>query len=200
MSNRTIDCVVCGTCVADLLVRPVPLDQPVGGGRLFHVDPVEVTTGGIVCNTGVAMQRLGAAVEAVALVGDDLWGGEIVRRLAAEGVGTSGVEQRANGATSTTAVLIDETGERSFAHHVGVAAAFDVDVLRRRESLIARSRFAVLGYIGLLPAVESRLADAVAVLRRAGCRVVVETGGSGGTLADVVPALPGIDVFVPSLD
>jgi sugar/nucleoside kinase (ribokinase family) len=58
----------------------------------------------------------------------------------------------------------------------------------------------VLGYIGLLPALESRLAEAVAVLRRAGCRVVVETGGSGGTLADVAAALPGIDVFVPSLD
>ena len=26
-----IDCIVCGTCVADILVRPVPLSQPVGG-------------------------------------------------------------------------------------------------------------------------------------------------------------------------
>lgn len=199
MSPRTIDCVVCGTCVADVLVRPVPLEQAVGAGRLFHVDPLEVTTGGIVCNTGVAMQRLGAAVEAVALVGDDLWGDEIVARLTKERVGISGVERRPHEATSTTAVLIGGHGERSFAHHVGVAAAFDVDLLRRHESLLARSRFAVLGYVGLLPAVESRLAEAVAVLRRAGCWVVVETGGSGGTLADVAAALPNVDVFVPSL-
>jgi sugar/nucleoside kinase (ribokinase family) len=200
MSQRPVDCVVCGTCVADVLVRPVALDHAVGAGRLFHVDPLEVTTGGIVCNTGVALQRLGGTVEAVALVGDDLWGGEIVTRLAAQAVGTTGIERRAGAATSTTAVLIDEAGERSFAHHVGVASAFDVDLLRRHEALLSRSRFAVLGYIGLLPALESRLAEAVAVLRRAGCRVVVETGGSGGTLADVASALPGIDVFVPSLD
>jgi sugar/nucleoside kinase (ribokinase family) len=200
MSQRAIDCVVCGTCVADVLVRPVALDRPVGAGRLFHVDPLEVTTGGIVCNTGVAMQRLGAAVEAVALVGDDLWGDEIVKRLAKERVGMGGVERRPQEATSTTAVLIGDHGERSFAHHVGVAAAFDVDMLRRHESLLARSRFAVLGYVGLLPAVESRLAEAVAVLRQAGCWVVLETGGSGGAFADVAPALPLVDVFVPSLD
>jgi len=200
MNERPIDCVVCGTCVADILVRPVPLDRPVGGGRLFHVDPVEVTTGGIVCNTGMALRSLGAAVDAVAVVGDDLWGREIATRLAARGVGTTGIERRGDGATSTTAVLIDGTGERSFAHHVGVATTFDVDLLRRHESLFARSRVAVLGYVGLLPAVEPRLADAVAVLRRAGCMVVVETGGDGGSLAEVAAALPGIDVFVPSLD
>ena len=64
--SHSIDCIVCGTCVADVLVRPVPLERPVGGGRLFHVDPIEVTTGGIVCNTGVALRRLGAAVETAA--------------------------------------------------------------------------------------------------------------------------------------
>lgn len=197
---RDIDCVVCGTCVADILVRPVPLEVPVGGGRLFHVDPVDVTTGGIVCNTGVAMRRLGACVEAVAVVGDDPWGREIVTRLAAQGVGTTGVERRSSGATSTTAVLIDSRGERSFAHHVGVARSFDVDLLRRHEPLFARSRFAVLGYVGLLPGLEPRLAEAVATLRRAGCLVVLETGGSGGSLSDVATALPGVDVFVPSLD
>ena len=58
-SAARIDCVVAGTCVADILVRPVPLTGPVGGGRLFHVDPIEVTTGGIVCNTGIGLARLG---------------------------------------------------------------------------------------------------------------------------------------------
>jgi sugar/nucleoside kinase (ribokinase family) len=34
----------------------------------------------------------------------------------------------------------------------------------------------------------------------AGCRVVLETGGSGGSLAHVGPALSQIDLYVPSLD
>lgn len=198
--TSSLDAVVGGTCVADILVRPVSLESPIGGGRLFHVEPVEFTTGGIVCNTGLAMQRLGAAVGAAALLGDDLWGREITARLTAAGVDTSAVERRAGGATSTTAALIDSGGERSFAHHVGVAGALDVEFLRRHAATFARAPFAVLGYVGLLPGLEPNLADAVAVLRAAGCRVVLESGGAGGALADLGPALPGVAVFVPSLD
>jgi fructokinase len=194
------DFVVCGTCVADVIVRPVPLESPVGGGRLFHVEPVVVTTGGMVCNTGVALRRLGSAVEAAAIVGEDLWAAEIRSRLAAAGVGISAVESRADAATSTTAALIDASGERSFAHHIGAAGLLDVAFLRRHAAVFARSRFAVLGYVGLLPTLEPQLAEAVGVLRGAGCQVVLETGGAGGSLADVAAALPGVDVFVPSLD
>ena len=43
---KTFDCVLCGSCVVDMLVRPVPLDVPIGGGKLVQVDPIEVTTGG----------------------------------------------------------------------------------------------------------------------------------------------------------
>lgn len=198
--SGSIDGIVCGTCVADLLVRPVPLEAAVGGGRLFHVDPIGFTTGGIVCNTGLAMRRLGATVEAAAVVGDDLWGREITAALAGAGVGTAAIERRGDGATSATAVLIDGTGERSFAHHVGVAGTLDIGFLRRHADAFARCRFAILGYAGLLPALEPRLAEAVALIRGAGCRVVLETGGAGGALADIAAALPGVDVFVPSLD
>jgi hypothetical protein len=41
MPPLQFDCIVCGTCVADILVRPVPLTEPVGGGRLFHVEHEE---------------------------------------------------------------------------------------------------------------------------------------------------------------
>jgi sugar/nucleoside kinase (ribokinase family) len=198
--SGSIDCIVCGTCVADLLVRPVPLEAAVGGGRLFHVDPVEFTTGGIVCNTGVALRRLGATVEAAAMVGDDLWGREITAALTAAGVGTAAVEQRGDGATSTTAVLIDRGGERSFAHHVGVAGLLDLAFLSRHAAVFARCRYVVIGYAGLLPMLEPQLAEAVDFLRQAGCRVVLETGGAGGSLRDIAPALPHIAIFVPSLD
>lgn len=199
MSSR-VDCVVCGTCVADILVRPVPLELPVEGGRLLHVDPVNVTTGGIVCNTGLAIRRLGGTVQAAGLVGDDLWGREITSRLAAAGVGTAAIDQRPDVATSATAVLIDEAGERSFAHHAGVAGTLDIDFLSRHLAIFGNARFAVLGYVGLLPALEPHLPEALALLRSSGCRTVLETGGTGGSVADVAAALPGVDVFVPSLD
>ena len=199
-SAREIDCIVCGTCVADILVRPVPLSVPVGGGRLFHVDPIEATTGGIVCNTGIAMRRLGMRVAAASLVGADPWGDLVRSRLAAEGIDTTAVESHASRATSTTAVLIDPSGERSFAHHVGAPHAIDVAFIRRLVPHLSRCRVALVGYFGLLPGLEPEFAAAIAAVKAAGCRVAVETGGSGGALDQFAPALPHIDYYVPSLD
>jgi sugar/nucleoside kinase (ribokinase family) len=198
--GNAIDCIICGTCVADILVRPVPLSQPVGAGRLLHVDPIEVTTGGIVCNTGTAMRRLGMRVAASSLVGDDLWGTVVRTRLAADGIDTQALEPHATLATSTTAVLIDPSGERSFAHHVGAPQAIDLAFIRRQAAHFGNSRLALVGYCGLLPALEPVLAEALATIKATGCRVAVETGGSGGSLAHLAPALPYVDIYVPSLD
>ena len=199
-SGRRFDCAVVGTCVADILVRPVPLGEPVGGGRLIPVDPIEITTGGIVCNTGIALARLGLDVAAASLVGDDPWAGLIRERLAAERLDTAALEAVFRGATSTTAVLIDPSGERSFAHHVGACAAIDLAWIRRQLPLLTRAEWVILGYAGLLPGLEPDLAAAARLLREAGCRVALETGGSGGRLEDVAPALPFVDLYVPSLD
>ena len=195
-----VDCIVCGTCVADILVRPVPLTVPVGGGRLIHVDPIDVTTGGIVCNTGIAMRRLGMRVAASSLVGADQWGCLIRSRLEGERVDAGPLAVHPALATSTTAVLIDPSGERSFAHHVGAPHAIDVAFLKSQAAFFAKSRLAVLGYFGLLPSLEPEFAAGVAVLKSVGCLVAAETGGSGGDLAHLAPALPAIDIYVPSLD
>jgi sugar/nucleoside kinase (ribokinase family) len=197
--SPAFDCVICGTCVADVLVRPVPLTAPIGDGRLFAVEPIEATTGGIVCNTGVAMRRLGMRVAAASLVGDDLWGSLVRSRLEGEGIDAAGVGT-ASAATSTTAVLIDPAGERSFAHHVGACAAIDLAFIRDRLDLFARGRTALVGYLGLLPGLEPQLAEVVGLLAGAGCRVALETAGSGGDLAALAPALPHVDLYVPSLD
>ena len=81
-----VDCIVCGTCVADILVRPVILSEPPGAGRLFHVEPIDVAVGGIVCNSGTALRRLGMRVAASSLVGNDLWSSVVRSRLEAEGI------------------------------------------------------------------------------------------------------------------
>ena len=82
MAEKNFDCVLCGSCVVDLLVWPVPLTTPIGGGRLIQADPIGVTTGGIVSNSGIAMTRLGMRVAAFSLVGDDEWASVIRRRYA----------------------------------------------------------------------------------------------------------------------
>lgn len=199
MPEKEIDCIVCGTCTVDVLTRPVPLAEPPGAGRLFHVGPIEAVTGGLVCNAGVAMSRLGLRVAAAGVVGDDAWAAVVRAGLAADGIDATGMEARPGVATSTTVVLVDPSGERSFAHHVGACAAFDAGFVERQVDLLARCRWALLGYFGLLPALETSLPRALRAIRRAGCRTALDTAGDGGTLADLAPALPLLDLFVPSL-
>jgi len=86
------------------------------------------------------------------------------------------------------------------AHHVGAPRALDLAYIRRQAAAFSRHRLAIVGYFGLLPGLEPALADALDIIKAAGCRVAVETGGSGGTLASLAPALPLVDYYVPSLD
>ena len=96
------DCIVCGSCVVDVLVRPVALDRPIGGGILVRTEPLVLTTGGIVSNTGIALARLGLRVAAFTYVGDDDWADVIRRRYAEEGLDTTHLITHPTGATSTT--------------------------------------------------------------------------------------------------
>lgn len=197
---RDIDCLICGTCVADILVRPVPLTEPIGGGKLIHVDPIQVVTGGVVCNTGIGMATLGMQIAAASLVGHDPWGEVIRGRLTAAGIDATPLTAHDTLGTSTTAVLIDPGGERSFAHHGGAPYAIDLAFVEGLAGHLARSRWALFGYVGLLPGLEPDLGQAMAAAKATGCLVALETGGSGGTLEQVAPALPHVDLYVPSLD
>ncbi|MEI6636977.1 MAG: carbohydrate kinase family protein, partial [Planctomycetota bacterium] len=126
MAPHDIDCLVLGTSGVDVVVRPVDLARPIGGGRLVHVEPLDLTTGGIVCNSGIALRTLGLEVAAAGLVGDDLWGRIVRERLADAGIDVVGIEPHPTEATSSSAVLVDPGGERSFAHHVGAPRATDM--------------------------------------------------------------------------
>ncbi len=144
--EQTLDCVMCGSCVVDILIRPVSLESAIGGGRLFPVEPIEVTTGGIVSNAGIAMARLGMRTAAFSYVGNDDWAPVIRKRYEQEGINTERLLTHASGATSTTGVLIDPTGERSFAHCVGAPRLMDRTMFLENLDLFAHSRMTLIGY------------------------------------------------------
>ena len=85
--EKTIDCIVCGTCTVDIMVKPFPVDSAIGGGKLVRVDPIEATTGGIVSNSGMTLARLGMRVTAFTYVGDDEWAPIVKSKHQAEGIG-----------------------------------------------------------------------------------------------------------------
>jgi sugar/nucleoside kinase (ribokinase family) len=196
--KKEFDCVLCGSCVADILVRPVPLEAPIGGGRLLHAEPIEVTTGGIVSNSGIAMTRLGMKVAAMSYVGKDDFGAVIRRRLEAEGIDCSRLLIHPTAATSTTAVLIDPSGDRSFAHCVGAPKLMDKALFLQHLDVFARSRMMLVGYYSLMPNLEGDLPEILAAIRETGCRTAMDAAGDGGTMQPLDRILPHLDVYVPS--
>ena len=196
--DTTFDCVVCGTCVVDILVRPVPLQEGIGRGKLVHVEPIQVTTGGIVSNSGVAFARLGMRGSALSYVGEDDWAEIVRRRYREEGVDASRIVTRADDATSSTAVLIDETGEHSFAHYGGAWRLLDRAFLLDQLDLFEKSRFALFGYYSLMHGVEEDLPEILSALREVGCSTALDAAGEGGALQPLDRILPHLDVYVPS--
>ncbi len=199
VADKKFDCVLCGSCVVDLLVWPVPLTTPIGGGRLIPADPIGVTTGGIVSNSGIAMTRLGMRVAAFSLVGEDEWAAVIRRRYAEEHVDAQRLLTLPGGATSTTAVLIDPSGERSFAHCVGAPKQMDKALFLDNLDLFAQSRMTLIGYYSLMPNLERDLAEVLAAIRATGCQTALDAAGDGGTMQPLEQLLPHLDVYVPSL-
>ncbi|MEN6451331.1 MAG: carbohydrate kinase family protein [Thermoguttaceae bacterium] len=198
--SKDFDCVFCGSCVADILVRPVPLNQPVGAGRLFAAEPIHVVTGGIVSNSGIAMAKLGMKTAAFSYVGRDDFGGLIRRRLEAAGMDCSRLLEHPTAATSTTAVLIDPSGERSFAHCVGAPKLMDKSLLMGNLDLMARSRMMLIGYYSLMPNLDPDLPEVFAAIRKSGCLTALDAAGEGGTMDPLCRILPQVDVYCPSRD
>lgn len=181
-----------------MLVRPVPLEQPIGGGKLIAVEPIQLTTGGIVSNTGIAMSRLGMSVAAFSYVGADSWATIIRDRYREERIDTEHLMTHPEAATSTTAVLVDPSGERSFAHCVGAPKEMTKKTFLDHLDLFARSRMTLIGYYSLMPRLEKDLPEVLQAIRATGCQTALDAAGEGGSLHPLAAALPHLDVYVPS--
>lgn len=195
---KTIDCVVVGSCVVDVLARPVPLDVPIGHGKLLETEPLVLTTGGIVSNAGITMARLGMRVAAFTYVGEDEWAAVIRRRYEAEGIDTSAVTTNTERATSTSAVLIDANGERSFVHYAGAPRLLDKQALLSQLPLFARSRAMLIGYYPLMTRLQNDLPGVFAAIRETGCLTAMDAAGNGGTMEPLAKILPHLDFYVPN--
>ena len=182
------------------MVRPFKLGAPVVGGRLYEVQPLQLETGGIVSNSGATLARIGLQTQAFSFVGDDEFGGIIRDRYRELGIGDAGLFVHPTEATSASAVLVDPTGERSFAHCVGAPREIDKSWFEQHFDFLKKSRAVILGYFSLLPRLEPDLPEVLRMLRAAGCLTVLETAGSGGSLAALAPALCELDIYLPSQD
>ena len=193
------DCILCGSCAVDVIIRPFPLDEPVGRNKVLNVAPIRLSAGGLVSNAATAMAWLGGKVAAFGHVGDDQPGMVVRRALDTEGVDTGRLVSHATAPTSTVTVLIDRDGERSFAYSAGATETLDRGSFLDNLDLFASSRMALLGYYSFLPNLEDDLPEVLAAIRATGCQTALDSAGDGGSIRPLDRILPQLDVYVPSL-
>ncbi|XAM00379.1 carbohydrate kinase family protein [Phycisphaeraceae bacterium D3-23] len=196
-----LDVIVAGSCVMDLVCRPVALNTPIGGGALHAIAPPGAVPGGITSNAGIAMRRLGLGVGVASYIGDDAWGMLLRSTLDREGVDTTRLLIHPDAPTSTTIVLVDDSGERSFLHAQGapkrIDAAFFLDDAERWRGV----GWVLLGYYPLLPNLIDDLPEVMRALQTLGCKTALDSAGGlerGGTFDELAPVLPHLDLYVPS--
>jgi sugar/nucleoside kinase (ribokinase family) len=114
--------IVCvGMAVVDVLAQGVSA-MP-GAGQTVSVPSVTVVPGGDAVNQSVTLAALGNSVGLMTVVGSDWQGSLIAGYWRDRGVDVRGVAVTTDYATTTSIVLIDEAGERSFISPQGGTAA-----------------------------------------------------------------------------
>ncbi len=196
--TKRFDCIVAGSCVVDILCRPVSLTTPIGQGVLHSVEPVLLRAGGITSNSGVTMARMGMKVGVFSRVGKDDWAPVIKNLFKTEGIDVERLGEDPQSATSTTVVMIDTTGERSFFHCVGATKRMTGKDYLDNLDLFAQSKYMLLGYYSMIPKLEADVAQVLREIRATGCKTAMDAAGQGGTMHPLIDCLPHLDVYVPS--
>jgi sugar/nucleoside kinase (ribokinase family) len=196
-----MDAAIFGLIVADLIASPVDLrTSPPAPGGLQILKSIELTTGGNVCNTGIAMATLGLGGAATGMVGCDPLGVAVLDRLDGRGLDTSWVLRTDEAQTSATVVAVEPGGERCFFHVPGATALLDAKVFREAFELFKRCRWLQIGYFGLLPALTPALPALLAELRQLApdTKIALDTVNPPAAAELLWPILPHVDIFCPS--
>jgi len=208
-----IDILVGGHLCLDLIpgMSHVTANDMVTPGRLYSIDPIAVSTGGAVSNTGLALHRLGVNVQLLATVGDDLIGQMILMYLRQRDPKLADLIKIKSGQpSSSTIALSPANADRTFLHCTGTNDNFgvkDIDF-----ELVRRAKIFHLGYPTLLPhLVESDGEDLQAIYANAKAIGVVTSldmaqPDPNGPIAHLnwqrifERTLPNVDIFLPSIE
>jgi len=147
------------------------------------------------------LARLGEDVGVIGLIGQDGLGAFILDRLKTENVDILGLKTTAKIGTSTSLVLSDVDGERSFLYYYGTNGIFaeeDIDF-----SVIETCKILFIAGSLLMPALDGE--PTARVLKRAkelGKYTILDTAwdATGRWLSAIGPCLPYLDLFIPSME
>ncbi len=188
-----------GIIVADVVARPV--DTIPDRGKLGLVESMELHTGGCAVNTGSALAKLGIRTGVLGKVGDDGFGSFVVDALRQRNIDTRGIAKDPRTHTSSTMVMVDSSGERTFIHYVGANARVTPGDVN--WDVVANARLLHVGGFFLMPGFDGE--GTKTVLRQAkelGITTSLDTAwdANGKWMPLLEPCLEYVDIFLPSYD
>lgn len=194
-----IDIACVGILVADVMVKPVNQLPP--RGTLDRVDAITLHSGGNAMTAALNIRKLGLTSALVGKVGSDPFGDFLLGVLEERGIDASGVCRSKDCQTSCSVVLSAEDGERTFLHCVGANATLGLEEINMEVIGDARIVFVTGSF--LLDRFDGP--QTAELLRR--CKELGKTtaldvcwDSRGRWMSLLEPAMPYLDIFMPSID
>ena len=201
---KTVYCV--GLLVCDIPLRPVPaafFSSDRGYSDRCYIDAPVWGIGGEAANVAVALSKLGAKAIFSGLVGKDMYGEFLARRLEEAGVDIRGLREHPSMSSGISHVLIEPGGERHFLAHREINDVLDYSYLS--EDLIAESDIVYMGSCMSLKGMDSGgTAELFRKAKSLGKITVTDFGGKAEIRGDywlklLDPVLRNCDILMPSL-
>lgn len=188
-----------GILVADVMTKPV--DEVPAKGLLSQVDAIELYSGGNAMTAAVNMRKMGVDSAIVGKVGDDMFGRFLEEKMADMGVNTKGLKKDDKTQTSVSVVLSASDGERTFLHCVGTNGTFSIDdvdwdVISEADYVFVTGTYLMNTFDG------QQTADFLKKCQEMGKTTLLDVcWDAKDRWASVLdPAMPYIDIFMPSID
>ncbi len=170
-------------------------------GQLEFANEFKLHTGGCALNCSIDLVKIGIEHKLIIPVGKDIFGDFIRKSLVENKVDESGVIFLDNIGTSTSIVLLDSSGERSFLHNPGANAALDIQDLDL-DSLFDTDILFIGGAL-LMPNFDGdQMAEVFRMAQEKGVFTVLDIGwdSTGKWMKTLEKVLNYVDLFVPSID
>jgi len=177
-------------------------------GKLIETDGLHFSLGGVVANTGLAMQKFGQNVALNGWVGNDALGDIAIAQL--EQFGVSGISRKNSAGTAYGIVIAPPGTDRIFLEDPGcnhILCADDIDY-----ELVSKSRIFHFGYPPLMKRFWSNEgAELKKMLKKARAKGAVVSldmtlpdvsapAGKADWQTILTEVLPFVDIFVPSIE
>jgi ribokinase len=151
----------------DILTRTPRFPLP---GETLKGISVRFMPGGKGANQAVALARLGAAVEMIGAIGDDLLGKQYAETLAEHAIGRQGVLTAGGASTGTASITVTEAGENEIIIVPGANGCVSPAYIGEHRALIENAAFLLLQ---LEIPLESVI-EAASIAHQAGNRVILD--------------------------